>query len=76
MSVRYACGAFVDSRPKDAEIVRDGQVIGHTPTLVELPCGTEVVVTLRKDGFKGGARTIKGLSNPQDQPHFRLNKIR
>jgi hypothetical protein len=68
------CGALVESLPTDAEILRDGQVVGHTPKIFAVPCNTTIDVTLRKAGFKGGVRTVTGISKPEEAPYFRLNR--
>ena len=53
------CVVDVSSTPADAEIVLDkNRVAGHTPMKVELPCGTEARVTLRKPGYFAVTRRV------------------
>jgi hypothetical protein len=68
------CGAYVTSRPRDADILRDGELVGRTPTRLELPCDLTVSLTLRKAGYKDAPRKVTGLSTP-GTIEFHLSKL-
>ncbi|MDQ3341330.1 MAG: PEGA domain-containing protein [Myxococcota bacterium] len=53
------CIVDVSSTPNGAEIVKDKQVVGTTPTKLTLPCGVEAKLVLRKGKLGSVPRTVK-----------------
>jgi hypothetical protein len=56
------CTVRIKSAPSGADIMRDGDratILGTTPAKLELPCGTEVKLFIRRKGFVGEKRVIK-----------------
>lgn len=59
--VTALCSVSIKSAPPGAEIMRDSNrdtVLGTTPAKLELPCGTEVKLLVRKKGFVGEKRVV------------------
>jgi len=52
------CIVEVTSSPSGAEILRDKQPIGTTPTKLTMPCGVETKLVLRKARFASSSRTV------------------
>ena len=53
------CIVDVTSTPSGADILRDKQLIGTTPTKLTLPCGVAAKLVLRKSRFTSSSRTVR-----------------
>ena len=68
------CSVEIVTAPKDVEIAIDNTTkIGTAPGTVQLPCGTEVKLYLRKPGFAG---VIKAITPTADMKPVRVVLVR
>jgi PEGA domain len=65
--------AAVHSTPDRAEIYLDGQLIGSTPSTVELPAGTHEL-SVRLSGYQDWTRSMRVLSGSEINLDARLEK--
>lgn len=60
-----AVPVLVSSRPDNAEVIRDGQVLGKTPLLVQVTPGESVSLLISKRNYEEAVVTLDGTNDKQ-----------
>jgi hypothetical protein len=69
-----ACKVSVTSTPGGADIVVAGKKVGVTPAELELPCGSETKLTLRKAKFTTSSRAVTPVDGKPNRVAMKLVK--